>query len=377
MSKTLSAIVVLSGTTIGVGIFGLPFAAKEAGLGLFLIEMAVLTFVAYVIHLMYGEVVIRTKGKHRFPGYVAQYLGGNAKPLALFTTLIGFYGAILAYLIVGGTFLAVIFSPIVGGSETLYTLIYFALGALLIIVGIRGIVITDLLFLIFFFVILILLLIAGWSHFNPSYLTGLTLSKFALPYGIILFSLWGASVIPEVRELLGRKERSFPWVLEVNFAIVIITYVLFTVAILGVSGPATSEEAIEGLVPFLGSGIVAVGALFGLATTFDSYITLGHQLARTYEIDYGLPKVVSLVVTLGIPIALYFLGVNQFLTIIGIAGAIGLGIDAVMIVLMHRVATRRSQPKIPFRIRLSPFIASLLILLFLGGIVAEVVSAMR
>ena len=62
---------------------------------------------------------------------------------------------------------------------------------------------------IFFFVQAVLLAKA-LPYLEPNHFTTAQLnpSNFFLPYGVILFSLAGTSVIPEMREILKGRERS-------------------------------------------------------------------------------------------------------------------------------------------------------------------------
>jgi len=51
------------GTTIGAGIFGLPYVASKSGFLLTSVLIIVLGFITLLVNLMYGEVTLRTKKK--------------------------------------------------------------------------------------------------------------------------------------------------------------------------------------------------------------------------------------------------------------------------------------------------------------------------
>ena len=135
----LYAFSTLTGTIIGVGFFSLPYIASKVGFWVMLSYFIILGLVVILVHLLYGEVALRTKELHRLPGYAARYLGPWGKNVSLAAAILGGYGALLAYLIVGGQFLSSFLNPILGGSDLAYTLIYFFSGALLIYFGIKSI----------------------------------------------------------------------------------------------------------------------------------------------------------------------------------------------------------------------------------------------
>ena len=82
------AIAVLIGTIVGAGTFGLPFVFAKAGFTAGILYLLALTAVVLAIHLVYGEIILRTNGSHRLVGYAAKYLGPQAQilttPVALF-----------------------------------------------------------------------------------------------------------------------------------------------------------------------------------------------------------------------------------------------------------------------------------------------------
>jgi amino acid permease len=58
----LIALATLIGTAIGAGLFGLPYVVAKAGFFPSLMMMFLLGLLALVSNLMYGEIILRTKG---------------------------------------------------------------------------------------------------------------------------------------------------------------------------------------------------------------------------------------------------------------------------------------------------------------------------
>ena len=128
---------VLIGTIVGAGIFGLPYAFAKAGFGIGLLFLFFLAIATLILHLSYGEVVLRTSQKHRLVGYVAMYLGPRWKQIAGIVAVLGMYGALLAYTILGGEFLDIIFPFIPSLTPFHFALIFFVLASLGVFTYIR------------------------------------------------------------------------------------------------------------------------------------------------------------------------------------------------------------------------------------------------
>jgi len=104
------AVATLVGAIVGLGMFGIPYAASRAGFFVGIGYIVVLGFVMLLLHLIYGEVVERTEGNHRLTGYVEKYLGKKYKRVLGVFIIFALYTALLAYIIVGGGIFSVAFA---------------------------------------------------------------------------------------------------------------------------------------------------------------------------------------------------------------------------------------------------------------------------
>ena len=157
MSKFIYALSTLSGTIIGVGLFSLPYVTSKVGPWVMLGYFGVLGTLVIIVHLFFGELALRTPDFKRLPGFAKIYLGNWGEKVALFSTILGIFGTLLAYLIVGGEFSAHLLSPVLGESNYLYTFLYFVIGSAIIYFGIKAVGKVEFWGLIGFFVVLILI----------------------------------------------------------------------------------------------------------------------------------------------------------------------------------------------------------------------------
>lgn len=345
MFKFLKALSVFTGTIIGVGIFGLPYAASRAGFFVILFFFLIISAVSIFNHLLYGEISLGTKGYHRLPGYAQIYLGRGWKNLTAVAFVFSIIGAILAYLIVGGEFLNLFFSQFFGGNNLIYTLLFFALGAYLIFRGIQNICKIELALLGVFFVILITFFIKAIPFIDVSNFQTVDWQFFTFPYGIILFSLWGLTTIPEIKEILEGNRKIVRRVIISGILLATISYLFFVATILGVSGANTSKEAMSGFSLVVGDGVASLGFLFGTITCFTSFIALGLVLKKMFWCDFGLNKNLSWFVACFLPLGLFLIGFKEFIDIIGLVGAFGVGLIGTIVVLIYKKFLKRTKQK--------------------------------
>jgi len=360
------AVSTLSGTIIGVGLFSLPYITLKVGFWVMLGYFLILGTLVILVHLFFGELSLKTPDFKRLPGFAKIHLGNWGEKTAFISTILGIFGAILAYLIVGGEFLTELLSPIFGGGNFIWTLFYFAVGALLIFFGIKAIAKVEFWGLILFFLILIAIFFRGLPFLKIENLfPELNISYLFLPYGAILFSLWGASLIPEVEEMLGERKNLLKKIIPISILIPIFIYLFFIYLILGITGPQTTESALTGLRNFLGDRIVSLALFFGVLTTFTSFIALGLTLKKVFWYDLKIKKNLAWAITCFLPLILFLIGVKSFIPVISVVGGVMLGIDGILILLMYRKIN-------PQKILVYP-----LFLILLGGIVYEIIYFLK
>jgi len=162
LKTIIYAISTLSGTIIGVGLFSLPYIASKVGLPVMLAYFLVLGILVTIVHMFFGELALKTPDYKRLPGFAKIYLGDVGRSVALISMILGLLGAVLAYLIVGGEFLANFFQPFFGGSNLGYTFLYFLLGAIFIFFDIKAVSKIEFWGLVLFVVILGIIFAAGF-----------------------------------------------------------------------------------------------------------------------------------------------------------------------------------------------------------------------
>jgi tyrosine-specific transport protein len=365
----------LIGTIIGVGIFGVPYVVAQSGVAIGLIHFAVLTLAVLLVHLWFGELTLRTNAHHRIVGYAERYLGPWGKRLAALAGIGGVYGALLAYLIVSGSFLHQLLGPALGGTDWHYSVAFGALAGLAVAFGLRLVEELEFILTAFLFIAMSLILIVGAQRVDTANFSTVNLAVAFLPYGAILFSLSGASAIAEIRDILRGRERFFGRAIVWGTLIASVLTLLFVLTIIGVSGDATTPEAIAGLAPVLGRSIVVLGAVLGFLAIATSFLALGLYLHEVFRFDFHLSKLPAFLLGIGVPLLIFLIGNPAFTQVILVTGGIFGGLDGLLIALLVLKARKHGDRKPEFRVRLPAVVNWIVALLFAAGIAVTVLEA--
>lgn len=375
MSREVYAISTLVATVVGVGIFSLPYVAAKVGLMAMIIYFFALSALMLLLCLIFAEISLVTPDYKRLPGFAEYHLGPTAKNIAIGAMIISSLGSILAYLIIGGNFLVGLFNPFfqsagydASGSVPFFTFIYWALGSILIFLGIKTIAKIEFWGLIIFLATLAALFFCGLPFFRPENLFVMTgsVEDVFLPYGAIIFSLWGLDMIPEIEEMLGKKKVFLKRVIIRSILITMALYLFFIFFTLGVVGKGINNSAIASLGQTIGKPAAVFGFVFGLLASFTSFIATGLTLKKVLHYDMKISKVVSFGLTCFVPLLMFFAGFDNFIMIISLIGGVTAGVNGVLILGMYK----KINPQ-------KGLLMLVLMALLLGGSVCEIIYSLK
>jgi len=329
------AVFSLVGTTIGAGIFTLPYVFAKAGFFVGLAEFAVLVFIVLLVQQILGEITLRTKGHKRLIGLASNYLGPSWGALVSASVLLGGIGVLLIYIIFGGKFL----SLIMGQDMFWNSVVFFIFWFLAVLARPKTFGKTE--FYISSLVIFIIILISlfNFRYINFNNFRGFDIKNILLPYGVILFAITGYTVIPKMEDLLGAEKYKLKKAIKYGTLIPAIIYLIFVFIILGVSGQLTSSDAIFGFSRALNSDfIMFLGAILGLLAVTEAALSYGVYFKETLWYDLKLNKKLAWALTGLIPLSLFFLGARNVIPVISIVGALFFGFQAIIILMIHKKA---------------------------------------
>ena len=368
----LAGISILIGTAIGAGILGIPHVVAKSG---FLIGLGYIIFLGLIIllaNLYLGEVVLRTKGKHQLGGYAKKYLGKTGSFFMSFAFIFGIYSAILAYL--------------VGISESFSFLFYGNFNYSILIGILFGVFMSYLLWrglktmknfekfgVSAIFILFILIAVFFTKKISFENLAMINTNFLFLPFGVVLFALLSFSVIPEINIILKNDKILMKKILVAGTLITILFYILFTLIVVGFKGIETPEIA-----------TIALGPIFiilGIFTMFTSYLALGNALQDSFIYDFKYKKIKAWLFSALIPIFIFLIVMMfkyfTFTKILSIGGIISGGIMGILILLMVKKAKEKRERKPEYSVFINWFIIILLSLIFIAGIVREILVVLK
>lgn len=353
----IESIAFLVSTTLGAGIFALPFVFNEAGWVVSLVYMLVTAAALVFAHWLYWEALSKTHDSDRFVGLAKKYLGKASFWPASFAIAGGLVLALLIYLILADNFINMIV-PVGPGAGAL--LFWFAASILLVFrlkwfaaLEFIGSIVLALFILLFF----------GMHPDTFAAAPAANWPSFFLPFGAILFALAGWPALEPIFSLEKRTGlRKKPLLVIVSGTLICVAlYLLFVLGVFGSGAPIT-QDTLSGFA--FSPVFLALAGIFGIFLIWTSYVPMGFEIMNTLEKDLGQPPATSFGIVTLTPLALYFLGLNSFVTVISLAGGIFLALQYVFILL---VAIRALALK-----GVKRFLAQATAALFVLGIVYEI-----
>lgn len=363
----LCATAVLIGTMVGVGVFGIPFAFAKAGFWIGFLFLILIGLATLFLDFIYGEIVLRTHQSHQLVGYTQLYLGNIWKRIMFFSILLNTYAALLAYIIISGEFLTNIFyySSL---SSFNFSIWFFVIVSILVLLGIKTVSSVELILSALFIVVMVLIFVFGFGNINFANYTVVNPEMWFFPYGVLLFAFGGLPAIPIQRRILDSESRMLRKSITAAVFMVAALYFIFGFTVFGVSGDATSPDAISGLVDFLGAKIIFLGSLFGVLAVSTSYIMLGAGLSEIFSLDYGFGRKVSWLLVIFPPLALFLGGLRNFIDVIGLSGAVAVGLEAFVLIWVFIRAKSHGDRMPEYSLSVSVWLLYLVAIAFLGGI---------
>lgn len=363
--KIFAAIATLTGTIIGAGFLGIPYVVSKSGLLIGLAYIILIGMIMIFVRFCFGEVILRTKGNHMLAGYADIYLGKIGKLFALFSVFFGVYSALTAYLIAEGESLSFL---IFGSTNySLYLgIVFWICLAFLSYEGLRALKKFESLSLILVLVIIAVIAFIFFPKVSMESLSYVNYENLFVPFGVILFSLLGTVILPEVRRLLTGREHEMKKALWIGGIIPIIVYALFAIVVVG-SITNISEIA-----------TLSLGRIFvvlGIITMFTAYFGLTISIRDIFRFDFGMGRFKGWMLACLLPLIFFLLikifNLASFTEILGIAGMLGGGIEILIILLMFERAKKLGSRKPEYIIRGSIIMILLILAFYLLGITSK------
>ncbi len=361
----LFAVMILAGTILGAGIFSLPYVVSRVGLVLGAGYLVFFSLVYFLVHRFYGESLMTAPPGHNFLYFLRESMGEWAWRISSAIIIAEFLLILTVYLILAPTFGTLIF----GANGTIVLMTFWILGSLFIFFRLNVLGWTEFFgvaaILVFTFLIFSFGRVALGGAALPG---GLGLTSLFLPLGPLLFALAGRSAMAQVVEKeRAAQEVGKPFsIAKVAFwgtFIAAAVYFIFVLGILRLT-PNPAPDTLSGLGGLPPVVLVVLGVI-GLLAIWKSYIVIGLNTKEMLEMDLKVSKFWGGLAVVALPVVFYLIGLNSFLSVIGLIGSLFLAFDSALVVHIWR----RLVPQSKWR----P-VSWLLYAVFLAAAIFEIIS---
>jgi amino acid permease len=327
----------VAATTLGAGIFALPFVFLKAGWLAGLFYLVILAVIIVSVHILYFRVLEKVNEKNRLLGLARAYLGKLGFAVGLFAILGGLILTLVVYLILGGKFVQLLFPSF---SSNLAILIFWVVSAMPLLLKERRSLNLEILGIILTAAIIIFIFFTSDPGGALSQINAFNWRNALLPFGAILFALAGWTSVEPVFDVERRlKSELTPaaqpyFALAAGTAIAAVLYVVFVTGIFGSSGAITSDT-VSGLLGWPKYKLVLL-AILGLFAVWTPHLPIGLEIKHSLENDLHLGRAFSLGLVIFLPIILIFLGLNSFARVVGLVGGVFLSTQYLLMILVGK-----------------------------------------
>ncbi|MFA6888971.1 MAG: aromatic amino acid transport family protein [Candidatus Woesearchaeota archaeon] len=347
----------LIGVTIGAGIIALPYVFAHTGFLVGTVALIICWVITLLLTLALGEIVLRTKEDHEVSGLIEKYLGKKAKHFMACITVLYIYGAILAY----GMGLGEAIHGIFGFNILISSVVLFFVLSAIVYFGLKSVSNAEVILTPFIFFIIGIIFLFSYNHIAIQNYYSLIGENVFMPLGPLFFALMGFWCVPDMKRILKNK-KSLKKAIILGVTIPAVSYLIFAVIVVGVTGESTTEVFSVGLAEYVGPWVGKLLYLFTFFTISTSFIGLGFSLKEMFCEDYSCHKNIAWLAAFGIPLVLLFVVKKGFVDVIGITGALSTVFIFGMTMVMFYKAKKLGKRKPEFTLNLPKSVAVLIII---------------
>ncbi|HUZ93136.1 MAG TPA: hypothetical protein VNG29_04035 [Candidatus Paceibacterota bacterium] len=321
---------ILAAATIGDGVFALPYVFYTAGWLVGCVYLVLLAGIVIVAHVIYLKVLEKENEKERLLGLSRKYFGNIGFAIGFFSIVAGLLLAMTAFLVLGSSFLGLLFPS---ADSALLLLLFWLAIALPVFLADGRVIGLELLGIICTSALIVSVFVLAWPHAGFGSAARVGSGNLFLPFGVILFSLAGWTGIEpayETRRRDGTKGFSPVAMVAAGTVFAAALYLLFVAGILG-SATQITADTLSGLSNWPLWQKTALAAL-GFLAVWTISIPTSREIKNSLEKDLRWPSVAARSLIVFLPPLLVLAGFNNFLFIVGFAGGLFLSIQYLLMI---------------------------------------------
>lgn len=325
---TLLAAGTVAGTTLGAGIFALPYLASVAGILPVAAFLVGLSAVVIYAHTLYWRLLRDLPPDTHLLELARHHLGPVGARGTFLVTVLGLMLTVTAYLVLGTTFI----EALTGMSHAYATLLFWAACSVPLAFRIPRLIRAELVMTLVMCALLVLLVLTV-----PIRLAAFPLISWEyvlLPFGPLLFALAGWTAVEPALAAVRRERGHRIPTLALGTISVAVLYLLFALSF-GSAGNPVTPDTLSGVLhlPYWQVGALLVAGVLAILT---SYLPMNLELKNAMRRGLGFTRAHAFTAALFLPYVLVLIGFNNFLTGIELVGGVFLAAQYVAILQICR-----------------------------------------
>lgn len=328
---TLVAAGTIAGTTLGAGLFALPYLLSVSGVLPTAFFLAGLSAVVIYAHTLYWRVLRDSPEETHLLELARRHLGSVAARGTFFATVLGLVLTVTAYVALGATFI----ESLIPIPHAYATLLFWAICSLPLAFRLKRFIRVELLMTAVMCAALLVLVCTVPISFDALSLVNWPMAM--LPFGPLLFALAGwTAVEPALAAVRNERGHRIP-TLALGTSTVAILYFLFALA-LGSTGGDVTPDTLTGVLGVLPSWQVSLLLVAGVFAILTSYLPMNLELKNALRRGLGWRRSNAFTAALFLPYFLVLAGFNSFLAGVELVGGVFIAAQYVAILQVSRKA---------------------------------------
>lgn len=354
----------LAATTVGAGIFALPWVFHNAGWQRASGWMAILAALVVFAGYSYWRTLDAVGERQRLVGLAHSRLGKEWGTIALIGVLGGMIFVLVVYLILAQRFFAILL-PL---KPTAALVLFWALAVLPATLSIRRFAAFESAGTLLKCVLIVFVFLSASEYGAIFKSVSPIVPDILFPFGAILFALSGWNAIEPMYEFwrsrrgaAGRGVNPLGAIIGGTLAISVL-YFLFSAGILGslVNGSFLSPDTLSGLIGWPFWKVAALAAL-GILALWTAYGINAREVENALHKDLHWNHTAAFATVALAPLAIVLAGFSNVIQAVTFAGAIFVGLQYMVIfVLAEKILKPRSSMKWLMRLATLVFAAAAL-----------------
>lgn len=373
--KQLLGIATLIGGTLGAWLFGVPYVFAQAWVLQWTLWTIFIGICVIVLNLLQAEVSLTMPWTMRLAELMRTLLPHKRGFVWVFVTCMQFFIAMFAYVSLIWAFFTILLGPHYSISPAITATLYSVFIGFFLYKWTTSIERYDKKIVALFLGMLLFVIIYGFSISTPThYLINHATQRF-LPYGVLIYCLNSVTSIPLIESLLWREKKDLPYIIVIGGIICMSIALLWWWSIVGISGMATSPDALSGLENFLPTWLVRITGLVWILALISPHLIIGEHMKETLQQTFRFHTIDARTTVVVLPLLAYLYIQSDFVETIGFSWAIFTWMTCILVGCMNLILHHKKRKTETYILPYNTFFSYLIIVIFSWGIIYECIKA--